>query len=626
MLFGQYIVALCIPRIHEGNNHKFIAALSQSLIRRGCHLMVFSTPSDLFWNSVDEQGEKTVFELINYDVTDAVIIHDEAIKDKELVRSVIRRSHEHNIPVVTVGGSYEGCAGIKFNYTAGFEKIVRHVLKDHKVTDFHFIAGIKGNDFSDERISIVRKVAEELDIPFSDEDVSYGEFWSKPTEMAVEVLFKRRRILPQAIICANDTMAITTVNILKKHGVKVPDDIMVTGFDGIDDINYCSPRITSCLCSSEQMAECVAETARRMINGDTMPELQLVVPDLQKSESCGCKSSVEINASAELTYVNNSFFRYQSEEEHMFRMMSKMLGCGNFTEISELISKYDFYNMIIAVNPECLDSTVNPLNKISDTGFGDTVKLVYNASFPTDHNIHDLKTVDLHPDMMDIITKGSEPVIFLSLNYMGITMGYLAFNFHNYDIQNYYKASQIVNTLNAAFGAYRTVQYQHYLSEKIEEMYRCDGLTHLLNRLALKNSYSEVLSKCDGKMTVILADLDGLKFINDNYGHDDGDFAICTLANAMKSCCPDYALCVRWGGDEMVAVIPGEHSTDGIHEEIERYISGVNSISGKSYAISASVGIKSFDVDSSTKFEDMVRTTDQLMYSEKKRKKHKAVV
>ena len=104
---------------------------------------------------------------------------------------------------------------------------------------------------------------------------------------------------------------------------------------------------------------------------------------------------------------------------------------------------------------------------------------------------------------------------------MGVPMGFVCFNYHDYDIQNYYKASQITSTLNTAFGAFRSMQYQQYLTEKIEEMYRCDGLTHLLNRAALKNLYPELLKKCSGTMTVILADLDGLKHINDNYGHDE---------------------------------------------------------------------------------------------------------
>ena len=122
-------------------------------------------------------------------------------------------------------------------------------------------------------------------------------------------------------------------------------------------------------------------------------------------------------------------------------------------------------------------------------------------------------------------------------------------------------------------------------------------------------------------MTVILADLDGLKHINDNYGHDDGDYAICAVADALRSCCPQNALCVRWGGDEMVAVIPGTISSEEIHRSVDAYLENLNSISGKEFEISASVGIKSFDLTDSADLEYMIRMTDELMYSDKTIKK-----
>lgn len=621
MIYGKNIAALCIPRIQDETNHKFIAALGKHLTDLNCRLMVFSTSSDLFFHAVDECGEKTVFDLINYDITDVVIIHDEAIKDKQAVQSIIDNSKAHNIPVVTIGGNYSGCVSVGFDYTAGFEQVVRHVLCDHKVTDFHMIAGIQGNDFSEERINVVRKVAAELDIPFGEEDISYGQFWSMPTEQAVERLFIRRRRLPQALICANDAMAITAVTVLKKHGIRIPQDVIVTGFDGINDIKYSIPQITTCLCSSEQLAKTAAEAAMQLISGKVIPEKILVVPVLQRSESCGCPSGEHFNASEELTYINDSFYRYQTEEEHMFRMMSRMLGCKDFSDIAEVIDKYDFYDMIIVLNPECTDITANPLNQISEKPFSDNMKLIYNTNYPMHGRIDDIPLKDLHPNLEEMLCNYDNPLIFFALNYMGIPMGYICFNYHNYDIQNYYKASQIINTLNSAFGAFRTVQHQNYLTQKIEEMYRCDGLTHLLNRTALKNIYPALLVECKGSMTIILADLDGLKNINDSYGHDDGDFAICAVANALRSACPKNAICVRWGGDEMVAIIPGEYSDNEIHSNFRSYLDKLNAESGKEYHISASMGVKTFDNCDHLRFEEMVRNTDQLMYKEKKHKK-----
>lgn len=615
-----------MPRIHDATNHKFIASLSESFVSRNFRLLVYSTPSDMYWNSIDEQGEKTVFSLINYDITDVIIVHDEIIKNKDVVLSIIDAAKSHNKPVITIGDHYDGCANVKFDYCKGFEQMVRHVLKDHGITDFHHIAGIKGNQFSEERTEIVRKVAAELDIPFGDEDISYGQFWSQPTEEAVEALFVRRRRLPQALICANDAMAITAINVLKKHNIRIPEDIIVTGFDGINEIKYCVPRVTTCLCNNEQLAGRVAEMAERYVKGEAVQEHEFVTPVLQKSESCGCVNTTRINPSEELTYINNSFCRFQSEEEQMFRMMSRIIGCESYTEAAGIMDQYDFYDMVIALNPECTDPTVNPLSQTSDSGFGETVKLIYNTNHPLNGRIEEMHTMELHPDLEDILTECEEPLIFYSLNYMGTPIGYICFNYHDFDIQNYYKASQIVNTLNSAFGAFRAMKYQHYLSEKIEEMYRCDSLTHLLNRMALRNSYPDLLEKSRGKLTVVFADLDDLKTINDKYGHDDGDFAICSVADALKTSCPDEALCVRWGGDEMVAVIPGDHSSGTIHDDINAYLQRINAESGKEYVISTSVGVMTFDVDSSTEFEDMVRAADQLMYREKNRKKERRKV
>lgn len=71
----------------------------------------------------------------------------------------------------------------------------------------------------------------------------------------------------------------------------------------------------------------------------------------------------------------------------------------------------------------------------------------------------------------------------------------------------------------------------------------------------------------------------------------------------------------------MVAVIPGDYTCQKMRSDMDKYIDGVNKVSGKPYIISASVGVKTFDVDNSTSFEEMVKATDQLMYSEKNRKK-----
>ena len=118
----------------------------------------------------------------------------------------------------------------------------------------------------------------------------------------------------------------------------------------------------------------------------------------------------------------------------------------------------------------------------------------------------------------------------------------------------------------------------------------------------------------------MLADLDGLKHINDTYGHDEGDIAIKALASALKSSCPEGSICIRFGGDEMFAVIGEECDPARIKADMYAFIERFNEASDTPYEVSASVGIYTSD-DGTIDFEELVRKSDELMYIDKFRKK-----
>lgn len=56
------------------------------------------------------------------------------------------------------------------------------------------------------------------------------------------------------------------IGVLNKHGIKVPEDVMVTGYDGINEIHFSSPRLTSVLCSYAALADKTAEILLNVIN------------------------------------------------------------------------------------------------------------------------------------------------------------------------------------------------------------------------------------------------------------------------------------------------------------------------------------------------------------------------
>ncbi|MCM1579677.1 MAG: hypothetical protein NC078_12870, partial [Ruminococcus sp.] len=186
MIGSKKLVALCISRLNDYTCNEFIAAFGSRLAENNCALFVYGTCTDLYWNTMDESGEKTVFELIDYDSVDAMVFFDEKIKDKTVTNKLVEKSKAKNIPVVVIDGSYKDCSSVSFNYDSGFEMVVRHVIEEHGVKDVHFMGGIEGNDFSEVRLNCFKKVLADNNIPFNEDMVSYGQFWSEPAKRAAE--------------------------------------------------------------------------------------------------------------------------------------------------------------------------------------------------------------------------------------------------------------------------------------------------------------------------------------------------------------------------------------------------------------------------------------------------------
>ncbi len=618
MKYHHKIAALCISRIFDIENRKFVMQLSEKLREQDCMLWIYHINTDLYWNEEVFRPEEAVFDLVDFETADVIIIMDEKIKSRRVTEKLISGAKAHHVPVIIVDGNDPGCSCVNFDYRSGFEQIVRHVLEEHHVQNPHFMGGIAGNPFSDERLEVFRQVIEEYGIPFREDRVSYGMFWARPAIEATEKLIAGEN-LPDAILCANDIMAINVSNTLQKHGISVPEQVIVTGFDGIEEIYFASPNLTSVRCGCSDLSESVFQTVMHCLANPDYIENVSVRPFLLKSSSCGCSCTEN---GRQLFNFNDRFYRYQDDRQILYEITEKMQSCDTIAEAGYCLFCDQLHDMTFLINPWCEDHTVNHFESRKETSFEETMLLFFETE-RFNFQQKKISRKEVIPDLEQYMNRGY-PLIFNAVGFMGIPLGYLCFHFPDYELVNYCKIPQIINILGAGLGGFINWQYQRYLMQQLEFIYKYDALTGLLNRLCFNKEFDALKESLHGEecpMEVILSDLDGLKKINDNFGHNAGDHAIRTAAEALKQACPPGALCVRFGGDEMLAVIAGEYQVADIINSIHRWLAHYNQTSGLDYEISASVGGYTGTLSADTEFSQILQKADAAMYSRKQKKR-----
>ncbi len=605
-MIGNYkVISVCISRVHDTSSYDFVKNLNKQLADKGYRLFIYNLCNEFVWGE-KKNVEAAVYDLIDYDTTDAVIIMDEKIRNKEITDEIVAKAKEKNVPVVVVDGEYEGCTNMKFDYRHGFELVVRHVMEHHNITDVHFMGGVEGNPFADERLDVFKEVLKEKGIEFKDSMVSNGRFYSEATAEATEEIIASGHI-PQAIICANDIMAISVANVLIKNGIKVPEQCIVTGFDGINEIKYLTPRISSCFCNYAEMANQVGSVVDAIFEGKKFEETVYVSPELIPAESCGCSSNED--ASDSLRAINTRFNNAMDENRKMFAIVESMQNSPNLNSAVECLDYEEFRDLKVIINKSCLDSSRLLITLNIEGSYEDDMCVFYDAKGENPFIPYDFHKSDIIPNLAKCLETGY-PLIFNELDFMGVTLGYVVFCFDNYSIVNYSRISLVVTALRNAVGGFSNVQYQHYITKKMGELYKFDPQTELFNRFGFELEYRilhDRLKKEGGKITALFVDLKDLQSINEEYGYAAGDDAIEAVSEGLKQAVPENTLCAHFGGSDMIAVIEGDADTDTLISKVKEFMDSYNEEADNPFKVEISAGVYKVDASGDIESDTIVR-------------------
>lgn len=182
---------------------------------------------------------------------------------------------------------------------------------------------------------------------------------------------------------------------------------------------------------------------------------------------------------------------------------------------------------------------------------------------------------------------------------------------------NRVRGENIVTTLIYDITEYRKAEI------KLDMMAKTDALTGLLNRRAGIEKLETIYRECRKNrtpLTVCFADIDGLKFINDTYGHGAGDLMIVSVADILKKYVDISGASCRLGGDEFVLILPGlsKEKAALLSAQIENETK--KCLVGESQGISMSFGFKEAEYGHQETADTLISIADSDMYIEKRKK------
>jgi DNA-binding LacI/PurR family transcriptional regulator/signal transduction histidine kinase/ActR/RegA family two-component response regulator len=188
----------------------------------------------------------------------------------------------------SVGLALPGVPSLVLDNRGGMEAAVEHLVREHGVRRPVFLAGTPKNPEAQERFDAYRDVLARNNIPFDPALVACCHFLPNPARSAIDNLLASG-VAFDAVVAANDNMALGAIEALRKWSRHVPRDIPVTGFDDMPLAGLGNPPLTTVAQPIDRMADLAIETVMAQLSGQEVPDCVVLPSRFVCRRSCGCE-------------------------------------------------------------------------------------------------------------------------------------------------------------------------------------------------------------------------------------------------------------------------------------------------------------------------------------------------
>lgn len=577
-------------------------------------------------------GEMDIFRLPDPKDFDGIIVMANSFnmeKEIDFVREVIQKT---TLPVVSMEYPLEGAINIMTDNYNGMRKLAQHLIDVHSVNFPLIMCGSRGHTESEERKKAVLDTFHEAGLCVREEDILYGDWARVTAQNVLEQWYKREGRIPEAIICANDSMAEGAITWYENHGRKVPENAIVTGYDGTW---LGQDRDVPLTTVSHEWKKMGYEAVKILLNPGERErilkeEKAEIVLDagFMIGRSCGCTDGevIERLVNGRSALRSKNEIRPLDMDSHFRHMYSRIRTSENADQFSKSMAELMTWDhdmegadFALCMEKEFFENADYGKERVKD-GYGEEMAVVCRLKNGTSMPYSEM----CHRDIIFEVANECEQsrvYFFAPLQSEGVRFGYARLT-RDLEITKERFLFIWTRHIDQYLEQFQRNIKIRNLTERLEKLSVTDFLTGVYNRTGCHQIVYPRLEEAhaDGKMVVIMvADVDRMKTINDEYGHVMGDQALKIISDVLTKEMPrDWMVC-RVGGDEFL--IGGMTTKAEEAEQVRNHIMEELLVRAEKenvdYYLGISIGIDIVGPDEELDFDRSFQRADKNLYQTK---------
>ncbi len=596
-------------------------------------------------------GDQNILYLANFDYIDAVVVastpllaYDGGREGIEKVRSIL--STKCKKPVVIMDSPLGDYETVETDDTAAMEEITAHVLDVHGCNPekIYILTGAKGHVSSIRRFAGCENEYKKRGFEIKSENVFYGDFWYTGGYALADRIISGELPVSEAVIVHSDHMAMGVINRLVENGIRVPEDVIVTGYDATEEGMMNKVSVTSYLPRVSDMAASTIDRIHEILEpGSPLKPHAVFGDDIRLASSCGCGTSVDylMKHFEKSSYKRNMDYTQGFIQDN--NNVSLLIESYMMEDIARSESYEDclkkIYERTYLFRPYghfylCLRENWLDMNVSIGSGYPETMSCVIH-SVPEDAEDRDESVLHYTDDdsyrfdtslmLPQFHEERKNPSVFyfVPVHFQGNTLGYAVLQCETrLRVKPTCMFRNWLRYVNTGLEMIR-------IRNKLISVSITESMTGLYNRRGMDIRIKEMLENASAEDSgfVMLVDMDGLKIVNDKYGHEEGDAAIMEVSSVLRMVLGKNEIAVRAGGDEFYIIGVGPYDEQKIKDKeglIRYHINDKNRKSTKGYELSVSIGYCVKPLSEFCKLEELIRMADDAMYKDKvERKKNR---